>query len=109
MATGYLAAQDQAKLRIGDRVMKTVKNNTRAPIKVPLPRGKSLHLGPGKSGQIRDEDAEHAALKKLVEAGDVEIVGAGQHDEAHAADTSPLHQQTQGHARSTVRQRKGDR
>jgi len=89
--------------------MKTVKNNTRTPVKVPLPRGKSLHLGPGKSGQIRDEAAEHPALKKLVEAGDIEIVGAGQHQDAHGSDASPLHQQTQGQARSSVRQRKGDR
>jgi len=55
--------------------MKTIKNKTTKPLRVPLPRGKTLHLGPTKSGQIATEAAEHAGLKKLVEAGDAP--GAG--------------------------------
>ncbi len=54
--------------------MKTIKNTTTRPLRVPLPRGKTLHLGPRKSGQIADESADHAALKKLVEAGELEFV-----------------------------------
>jgi hypothetical protein len=57
--------------------MKTLINKTRGPIKVPLPRGKSLRLGPSNAGQIRDEDVDHPALKKLIEAGDIELVAAG--------------------------------
>ena len=49
--------------------MKTVSNKTQKPLSVPLPRGKILHLGPGKTGQISSEAAEHPRLKKLVEAG----------------------------------------
>ncbi len=57
--------------------MKTIKNKTTKPIRVPLPRGKTVHLGPSKSGQITTEAAEYAGLKKLVEAGDIEIVDEG--------------------------------
>ncbi len=54
--------------------MKTIKNKTTRPLRVPLPRGKTVHLGPAKSGQITTEAAEHPALKKLVDAGEIEIV-----------------------------------
>ena len=39
----------------------------------PLAARQKLHLGPRKTGQISTEAAEHAALKKLVDAGEVEI------------------------------------
>ena len=53
--------------------MKTVANKTQKPLSVPLPRGKVLHLGPGKTGQISSEAAEHPRLKKLVDAGEIEV------------------------------------
>jgi len=87
--------------------MKTVINKTRAPLKVPLPRGKSLHMGPGKSGQIRDEDADHAGLKKLVEAGKLELVEGGHHDAGVAGGTTAPHAATQGLGKANFRQRKG--
>jgi hypothetical protein len=59
--------------------VKTVVNKTRSPLKIELPRGKSLRLGPDGSGRIRDEDAEHEPVKKLLAAGDIEIVAAGTH------------------------------
>ena len=46
--------------------MKTVINKTPTALKVPLPRGKALHLGPRQTGQIRHEAADHPALKKLI-------------------------------------------
>jgi hypothetical protein len=60
--------------------MKIVQNKTTRPLSIPLPRGKKLHLGPGKSGQIVSTAAEHPALKQLVEAGEIEIL-----DERRAA------------------------
>jgi hypothetical protein len=87
--------------------MKTVTNKTRAPLRVPLPRGKSLHLGPGKFGQIRDEDANHAALKKLVDAGQLEIVEGGQHESSVAGGTTAPHEATHGFGKANFRQRKG--
>ena len=53
--------------------MKTVTNKTNAPIKVPLPRNKSLRLGPLKSGQVSDDHADRPGVAKMVEAGLIEI------------------------------------
>jgi hypothetical protein len=53
--------------------MPTITNKTRRPVSVPLPGGKKLFLGPGKSGQITPKAAEHAPLKKLVEAGELAL------------------------------------
>ena len=55
--------------------MTTISNKTQRPLSIPLPRGKKLHLGPGKSGEIAANAAEHPQLKKLVDAGEIEIVG----------------------------------
>jgi len=57
--------------------MKTIVNKTPLPLRVPLPGGKVLHLGPGKSGQVADSAVEHNALRKLVEGGKIEIQGEG--------------------------------
>src|SRR5207247_9232657 len=54
--------------------MAAVTNKTGKPLSIPLPRGKTLHLGPRRSGQISSHDLEHPALKRLVDAGAIEIV-----------------------------------
>ena len=54
-----------------------ITNKTKKPLSVPLPAGKKLFLGPGKSGQITRKAAERPAVVKLVEAGDVEISEEG--------------------------------
>lgn len=58
--------------------MKTIVNKTPLPLRVPLPGGKVLHLGPSKSGQVADGAVEHSGLKKLVDAGKIEVQGEGQ-------------------------------
>ena len=57
--------------------MKTITTKTQKPVSVPLPRGKKLHLGPGKTGQISSKDAEHPGLVKLAESGTIEILDEG--------------------------------
>ena len=88
--------------------MKTIKNKTSRPLRVPLPRGKTVHLGPAKSGQITAEAAEYAGLKKLIDAGDIELV-----DEAAAGgDMSaggPRGRAAQGHTSGGGNRRSGDR
>ena len=89
--------------------MKTIKNQTNRPLRVPLPRGKFIHLGPAKSGQISTEAAEHSGLKKLIEAGEIElfdegaapgeITGGGQRGRGAAP----------GHSTGGVMRRSGDR
>ena len=54
-----------------------ILNKTRRPISVPLPRGKRLFLGPGRTGQIRPDALEHAPLKELIDSGDIEVTGGG--------------------------------
>ena len=57
--------------------MKTISNKTRKPLSVPLPGGKKLHLGPARNGQISDNAIDHPPLKKLLDGGDIAIVGDG--------------------------------
>jgi hypothetical protein len=54
--------------------MAAVSNKTQKPLSVPLPGGKTLHLGPGRTGQISAKAVENPQLKKLVEAGVIEVV-----------------------------------
>ncbi len=89
--------------------MKTIVNKTRAPIKVSLPRGKSLFLAPGKTGQIRDDAVEHAALKKRVEAGEIEVVEGGPGERSATGKMAVPHETTHGRGKSTFRQKEGDR
>jgi len=53
--------------------MPVVTNKTQRPLSVPLPDGKTLHLGPGKTGQISAKAVEDPRFKKLVEAGEIEV------------------------------------
>lgn len=55
--------------------MDTIKNRAKKPLRVPLPRGRSLHLGLGKAGQITAEAKNYPPLKKLIEAGELEVLG----------------------------------
>ena len=89
--------------------MKTIQNKTHGPLRVPLPRGKTLHLGPGKSGQIAHQDVEHKALQRLVKEGKLEILGDASAPEAGRDNRKAPHEATHGHHAPTTRQVKGDR
>ena len=58
--------------------MRSVTNKTNKPLAIPLPRGKVLRIGPRKTGQISTDDIDHRPLKKMAEAGEIEI-----HEEGH--------------------------
>ena len=53
--------------------MKTIVNKTTGALRVPLPLGKVLHLGPKQTGHVSIHDADHPPLKKLIEGGQLEI------------------------------------
>jgi len=89
--------------------MKTVINKTRTPIKIPLPRGKALHLGPGKKGQIRDDAEKHAAIEKLVKAGKIEIVEGQERDRMATGEPVVPHEVAHGHGKSGFMKKTGDR
>ena len=53
--------------------MVKVENKTKKPLRVPLPGGKKLHLGPSATSEINPKAVDHPPLQKLVEAGELEI------------------------------------
>jgi len=63
--------------------MKEIRNTTHNPIRVPLPKGKTLHLGPLQNGQVTPATLDHPPFKALVESGDLEILGDGTIDTPH--------------------------
>ncbi len=89
--------------------MATITNKTRKPLSIPLPGGKKLRLGPLKSGEISPKAVDHPPLKKLIEAGEVEIFGPEQKSR-RAGDSgkgSPPSSGGQGHGGGI--RRTGDR
>ena len=50
-----------------------VRNETEKPIRVPLGKGKVLHLGPGKSGSVLRPATERPAFVRMVERGDISV------------------------------------
>lgn len=92
--------------------MKTIVNKTGKPLRVSLPGGKVLHLGPRKSGQIADNASEHGSVRKLIEDGTLEIQGEGGEDNVVNEGGTPgaAHpESTHGHGKTTVHRRGGQR
>ena len=58
--------------------MKQIRNMTSRPIRISLPGGKTLHLGPSQTAQIADKAAEHSSMQKLLKEGSIEILGDGE-------------------------------
>jgi len=89
--------------------MKTIVNRRRLPIRVPLPGGKVLFLGPSKTGQIADAHADLPAVRKLIESGAIALHGEGEHhDNASGAESRP-HEGTRGHAPNKMVRPRGNR
>jgi hypothetical protein len=85
--------------------MKAITNKTRKPLRIHLPGGKTLFLGPTRRAEIRDDALEYPAVKKLLDAGDIELVdargasGAGAKTGLSPKDGGQSH--TGGHAKLT--------
>ncbi len=89
--------------------MKTILNKTRGALRVPLPRGKTLHLGPGKNGQIAHEDLAHKPLQRLVEEGKIEVQDDNSRKAVGRERSRAPHASTHGHHAPASSQVKGDR
>ncbi len=70
--------------------MKTVLNTTSRLVKVTLPLGKVLRLGPRKTGEIADRAAEHPSVARLVTAGTIEIVDESTHADSRGLRTGSI-------------------
>jgi hypothetical protein len=89
--------------------MKTVRNKTHRPLRVHLSRGKTLHLGPLKEGQISVHDVEIGGVQRLVEGGELEILGEGAPGPEAAAPAAAGQADTHGHHQETSVPKRGDR
>lgn len=69
--------------------MPTIQNKTKRPLAVSLPGGKKLRLGPFQSGQVTHKALEHPPLKKLIDAGDIELAGDGKKQGEATSDSKP--------------------
>lgn len=89
--------------------MKTVRNTTIKALRVALPLGKVLRLGPRMTGEIADRAIEHPSVARLVEAGKLEVVGAGNHANPATSPSGAIRATTQGSAPEMTARRRGDR
>ena len=89
--------------------MKTIRNKTHGPLRVPLPRGKVLHLGPLKTGEIATQAADHPPLQKLVEAGQIEILGEGRQATPGQPTSAAAPVSSQGHHPDLQSHHRGER
>ena len=87
--------------------MKTILNKTPRPLRIRLPRGKTLHLGPSKTGQISDDALSREAVQQMLRAGDIEVVGE-EHSQG-ATGPQAVQEATHGHHPTTRVHPKGDR
>lgn len=86
-----------------------ITNKTRRPIKIPLPDGKKLFLGPGKSAQVNPKAAKHPPVMEHVEAGDLELGDAGGKKGSTAGDGSSSSSGSQNSGPTGNIRRTGDR
>ena len=89
--------------------MTTIRNNGHKPVRVPLPQGKTLFLGPGKSGQITPHAVDHPGVQKLLAAGEIELTTEAQHGQRPEGTGGGGHPATHGHVPTTQAPRRGDR
>ncbi|MDY7093371.1 MAG: hypothetical protein SX243_10420 [Acidobacteriota bacterium] len=89
--------------------MKTVRNTTRRPLTVNLPRGKKLHLNPLQEGQIATNAADHPPIVALVKAGDLEIFDTQEPWATGHGDDQKVHGSTHGKHADKKTGGRGDR
>lgn len=90
--------------------MKTIRNKTRAPIRVTFSGGKVLFLGPAKTGQVPDQAVGEASILALVKADKIEVLD-GEGTARGGGDTagSGPHGSSRGHPPKNVVHPKGNR
>jgi hypothetical protein len=88
--------------------MKTIRNKTHKPLRVPLPGGKTLFLGPSGTGQVSDKAVERDALKRLVKDDSIEILEGSGPTQSGTAAAPRKHGSTQGHRPGVIKST-GDR
>jgi hypothetical protein len=89
--------------------MKSVVNKTLKPIRISLPGGRTLHLGLAGRGQVPDDALQRPALKKLIEAGAIEVIEQDRQSLDAETGSTRVRRSTQGHPAARDSSRRGDR
>ena len=89
--------------------MTTLLNKTHGPLRVSLSRGKTLHLGPGQTGQIANQDLKHPAVKYLIDAGKIEAQDSAASQASDRTQERSPHESTHGRRSRDKSQFKGER
>ena len=89
--------------------MPTISNKTEKPLRVPLPRGKVLHLGPRMCAQVAAIAAQHPPLTALVTAGTIEILEDGPSAAQGGLGGKQGRMPMLGHTSASGSRRSGDR
>ncbi len=93
----------------GDPTIRSVINKARRPIKISLPGGKTLHLGLAGRGQVPDDVLDRPAFRKLVAAGEIELLGESDRSLAADQKSTRIGRSSPGHPAVRNVARKGDR
>jgi hypothetical protein len=89
--------------------MKEIVNKTARPVRIPLPGGKFLHLGPAKSGQVSDQATHLPSFQRLLSEGTIEFLSGGGRTVGTSEGPSQQPTSTHGHPPQNVVHPKGDR
>jgi len=89
--------------------MTTIRNTTPTPLRVPLPGGKLLHLGPGHVAHVPDGAARLRSFQSLLEDGRIVVVAEGDRDGAAGHDDGPHTVSVHGHTHARRPLVTGDR
>ena len=89
--------------------MKSVINKARKPLKLHLPGGKTLHLGLNGRGQVPDDALTRPAFKKLVDAGEIEVLDDACQPASDDRGAPRVQETTRGHPATKSVSKRGDR
>jgi hypothetical protein len=89
--------------------MRVVVNKTSRPLKIHLPQGKILHLGPRKDGQVTPQALESPGIKKMIASGEIEILDHDSQLATHGSGGGGPDADTHGHLPHTKVRNRGDR
>ncbi len=86
-----------------------ITNKTRKPVSIPLPGGKKLFLGPGKTGQVSQKGIEYPPVAALIETGELETTGDSKkrHERGSSSKAGP--NAGSGHKGTGAMRQSGDR
>jgi hypothetical protein len=89
--------------------MLIIRNRTARPITIHVFGGKTLHLGPLKTGEVSDQTASMPSFRRLIDEGTIEQVGTQDGASQPTDGTVTPHEATHGHKPPTVVMPKGNR